>query len=57
VKISTKKNPTDMMMKTIPVMKFRVSLNFIKVLQRYGGEQALGRQPYEVTKRERKHSK
>ena len=34
VKISTKKNPTDMMMKTIPVEKFRVSLNFIKILQR-----------------------
>jgi len=34
VKISTKKNPTDMMMKTIPVEKFRASLNFIKVLQR-----------------------
>ena len=34
VKISTKKNPADMMMKTIPVEKFRVSLNFVKVLQR-----------------------
>ena len=34
VKISTKKNPADMMTKTIPVEKFRASLNFIKVLQR-----------------------
>ena len=34
VKLSTKKNPTDMMTKTIPVKKFRASLNFIKVLQR-----------------------
>jgi len=34
VKISTKKNPADMMMKTIPVEKFRASLNFIKILQR-----------------------
>jgi len=34
IKISTKKNPTDMMMKTIPMEKFRASLNFIKVLQR-----------------------
>jgi len=34
IKISTKKNPADMMMKTIPVEKFRASLNFIKVLQR-----------------------
>jgi len=34
VKISTKKNSADMMMKTIPVEKFRASLNFIKVLQR-----------------------
>jgi len=34
VKISTKKNPTDMMTKTIPVEKFSVSLNFIKILQR-----------------------
>jgi len=33
VKISTKKNPTDMMPKIIPVM-LRVSLNFIKILQR-----------------------
>jgi len=31
IKISTKKNPTDMMTKTILVEKFRVSLNFIKV--------------------------
>jgi len=31
VKISTKKNPADMMMKIIPVEKFRASLNFIKV--------------------------
>ena len=30
VKISTNKNPADMMTKTIPVKKFRVSLNFIK---------------------------
>jgi len=34
VKISTKKNAADMMTKTIPVEKFRASLNFIKVLQR-----------------------
>jgi len=34
VKISTKKNPTDLMTKTIPVEKSRASLNFIKVLQR-----------------------
>jgi len=33
VKTSTKKNPTDMMMMTIPVEKFRASLNFIRVLQ------------------------
>jgi len=38
LKISTKKNPADMMMKTILVEKFRASLNFIKVLQRYSGE-------------------
>ena len=31
-KIRTKKNPTDMMMKTILVETFRASLNFIKVL-------------------------
>ena len=34
VKISTKKNLTDMITKIIPVEKFRASLNFIKVLQR-----------------------
>ena len=34
VKISIKKNPTDMMTKTIPVEKFRVSMNFNNVLQR-----------------------
>ena len=34
VKISTKKNPADMMTKTIPVEKFITSLNCIKVLQR-----------------------
>jgi len=34
IKISTKKNSTDMMTKTIPVEKFRASLNFIKILQR-----------------------
>jgi len=34
VKICTKKNPKDMMTKTIPVKKFRAFLNFIKVLQR-----------------------
>jgi len=44
VKIITKKNPADMMMKTILVEKFRASLNFIKVLQRYNGELALGRE-------------
>ena len=34
VKINMKKNPADMMIKIIPVEKFRASLNFIKVLQR-----------------------
>jgi len=34
IKISTKKNPADMMTMTIPVEKFRASLNFINVLQR-----------------------
>jgi len=34
VKISTKKNPADIMTKIISVKKFRVSLNFINVLQR-----------------------
>ena len=34
VKISTKKNPADMMTKTIPVEKFRAFLNFIKIFQR-----------------------
>jgi len=34
VKIGTKKNLADMMMKTIPVEKFRASLNFIKFLQK-----------------------
>jgi len=33
VKISTKKNPVDMMTKTILVEKFRAFMNFIKVLQ------------------------
>jgi len=42
LKISTKKNPTNMMTKTILVKKFRASLNFIKVLQRYIGEWVLG---------------
>ena len=32
VKISTKKNPADMMTRTILVDKFRASLNFIKAL-------------------------
>jgi len=32
IKISMKKNPADMMMKTIPVQKFRASLKFIKIL-------------------------
>ena len=32
VKISTKKNPTDMMTKIIPVEKFRASLSFIRIL-------------------------
>jgi len=32
IKISTKKYPADMMTKIVPVEKFRVSLNFIKVL-------------------------
>jgi len=34
IKINTKKNPVDMMTKTIPMEKFRASLNFINVLQR-----------------------
>ena len=34
VKINTKKNPAIMMTKTIPVEKFRTSLNFIKILQK-----------------------
>jgi len=34
VKISMKKNPADMMTKTIPIEKFRASLKFIKILQR-----------------------
>ena len=34
IKISKKKNPADMMTKTIPVEKFRAFLNFIKVLQK-----------------------
>ena len=34
VKISMKKNPADMMTKTILLEKFRTSLNFIKVLKR-----------------------
>jgi len=33
VEISTKKNPVDMMMKTIPMEELRASLNFINVLQ------------------------
>ena len=32
VKISMKKNPTDMMTKTIPGEKFRLSMNFIEIL-------------------------
>jgi len=34
IKISTKKNPADMIIKTIPLGRFRASLNLIKVLQR-----------------------
>jgi len=34
IKISMKKNPADMMTKTILVEKFKAFLNFIKVLQR-----------------------
>ena len=34
VKISTKKNPANMMIKTILVEKFIAPLNFIKVLQK-----------------------
>ena len=34
VKISPEKTPADMMTKIIPVEKFIVSMNFIKVLQR-----------------------
>jgi len=44
------KNPADMMTKTIPMEKFRASLNFIKIFQRYGGGWALGKEPCEVTK-------
>ena len=43
IKISTKKNPATMMIKTISMEKLRASLNFINVLQRLGGEWALGR--------------
>jgi len=41
-----------MMIKTILVEKFRASLNFINVLQRSGGEWALGRESCEVTEGE-----
>jgi len=34
IKISKKKNSADMMIKIIPVEKFRASLNFFKVLRR-----------------------
>ena len=34
VKVSMKKNAADMMTKTILVVKFRVSLNFIKILSK-----------------------
>ena len=34
MKINTKKNLADIMTKTIPVEKFRASLNFIQDLQR-----------------------
>ena len=34
VKVSTKKNSTYMMTKTIPVEKFKAFLNFINILQR-----------------------
>ena len=34
IKLSMKKNPADMMTKTIPMKKVRAYLNFIKVLQR-----------------------
>ena len=57
VNISTKKNPARMMKKTIPVEKFKASLNFIKILQRYSGERALEREPCEVTKGGRKQGK
>jgi len=33
VKINMKKNPADMMTKTIPVEKLRAFLNFIKILK------------------------
>ena len=42
IKISMKKNPEDMMMKTILVEKFRASLNFIKVLQSKVTKRLLG---------------
>ena len=41
VKISTKKNPANMITKTIPMVKFRAS-------------RALGKEPCDVTKGERK---
>ena len=34
IKINAKKNPTDMMTKTIPIEKSRASLNFVKVFRR-----------------------
>ena len=34
IKISTIKNPADLMTKTTSLEKFRASLNFIKVIQR-----------------------
>ena len=53
IKISTKKNPADMMTKIIPVKKFKAHLNFINGLQE-GGEWAYGREPCDVTKGKRK---
>ena len=43
IKISAKKNPTTMMIKTISVEKLRAFLNFINVLQRLGRKWVLER--------------
>ena len=53
IKISTKKNPADMMTKTIPVKKFRASLNFIKILQKKVTNMLLGGSHVKSQKREK----